>query len=226
MIGKLENLLIPGRVLSDRMPSYLRVIHPHLPFLTERKETVEGQLTQCPKPLQDAFKDTLSAVMLPDSGQPTQPRTIDQAYRSLVDWELLDSPASPAEQRAADVTYIQTLLLMAIEADSRSPSAGGPPKEAILGRAVSGAVSKKLYQFRPKNQAPPSHTPEMEENLPLRIWWGLVLLDRWNAISTGSHALIPKRHIIAPPGLREHLGDRFYYLLRACPSAQVSEVHG
>lgn len=175
------------------------------------------QISQCPKPLQDAFVDTLSATAASDPGQPAS-RAIDQAYRSLVEWELIQPPMSAAERQAADATYIQTLLLMAIEADNRPPSTGGPPKEAILGRAASGAISRKLHQFRPKRQDTAIFPLGVESNVPLRIWWSLVVLDRWHAISTGSHALIPKRHMNAPPGLRKHLGESFYYLLRAFSS--------
>lgn len=212
------------RILSAKLnltdfARYLTTVHPYLPLLDERKEMLEVQLTQCPKPLQDAFLDTLSATASSFPADPSQPasRAIDQAYRNLVEWELLHSPASSAERRAADLTYIQTLLLMAIEADNRPPSIGGPPKEAILGRAVSGAMSRRLHQFWPKNQAASSLAPEAGDNIPLRVWWVLVVLDRWHAVSTGCHALIPKRHINAPPGLRKHLGEGFYYLLRASP---------
>ena len=175
------------------------------------------QLAQCPKPLQDAFADTLSATASSFPADPSQPasRTIEQAYRNLVEWELLPSPASAAERRAADLTYIQTLLLMAIEADNRPPSTGGPPKEAILGRAVSGAMSRRMHQFRPKNPSASGIIPETGDDVPLRMWWALVVLDRWHAVSAGCHALIPKRHMNAPPSLRKHLGDGFYYLLRA-----------
>lgn len=180
------------------------------------------QISQCPKPLQDAFLDSLAATTVSDPGQPTS-RAIDHAYRSLVEWELLHPPVSEAERRATDLTYIQTLLLMAIDADNRPPSTGGPPKDAILGRAVSGAITRRLHQFQPNHQDAPALGTE--NNVPLRIWWALVVLDRWHAISTGSHALIPKRHMIAPPGLREHLGEGFYYLLRAFfPAVTQSEV--
>lgn len=175
------------------------------------------QLSYCPKPLQDAFVDTLSAAAssLPADPSQSASRTIDQAYKSLVEWELSQPPASAAERRATDLTYIQTLLLMAIEADNRPPSTGGPPKEAILGRAASGAMSRRLHQFRPKIQAASGPTPEAGDNVPLRVWWALVVMDRWHAVSTGCHALVPKRHMNAPPGLRKHLGEGFYYLLRA-----------
>lgn len=171
------------------------------------------QISQCPKPLQDAFVESLSAIAVSEPGQPTS-RAIDQAYRSLVEWELLQPSVAAAERRAADTTYMQTLLLMAIEADTRPPSTAGPPKEAILGRAVSGAISRKLHQFRPKQQDTSIFQHGAESNVPLRIWWSLVVLDRWHAVSTGSHTLIPKRHMNAPAGFKNYLGESFYYLLR------------
>ncbi|SPN99024.1 uncharacterized protein DNG_02063 [Cephalotrichum gorgonifer] len=195
---------------------YLVAIHPHLPFLHNHRETLELQLGQCPQPLQDAFIETLSATVSSFPQSPNQPTSsaIDRAYMSLVAWEILSTPVSAAQRRAADLTYIQTLLLMAIEADNRPPNTGGPLKEAILGRAVSGALARRLHHFRPRLPAASTSMPEASELVPLRMWWVLVVLDRWHAVSTGCHVLIPKRDMVAPPGLRNLLGDRFYYLLR------------
>lgn len=192
-------------------------IHPHLPLLDERKDLLESRLGQCPKFLQDAFLETLSVTASSfNLDQPTS-GAIDQAYKSLVEWELLPPPASAAQRRAADLTYIQVLLLMAIEADNRPPNTGGPPKEVILGRAVSGALARRLHQFRPKQSVDPNVFPEDGDSLPLRMWWVLVVLDRWHAVSTGSPVLISKRDMIAPPDLKTHLGERLYYLLRTLP---------
>lgn len=102
---------------------------------------------------------------------------------------------------------------MAVEADNRPPNSSGPSKEAILGRAVSGAMARKLHQSRPR-QPLPGGIPDAGDDAKLRIWWVLVVLDRWHAVSTGSHCLIPKRHMNTSPGLRRLLGERFYYLLR------------
>ena len=192
-------------------------IHTHLPLLDERKDFLESRLGQCPKPLQDAFLETLSATISSlNIDQPTS-GAIDQAYKSLVEWELLPSSASAVQRQAADLTYIQVLLLMAIEADNRPPNTGGPPKEVILGRAVSGALARRLHQFRPRQPADSSAVPEEGDTLPLRMWWTLVVLDRWHAVSTGSPALISKRDMVAPPNLKTHLGERLYYLLRTFP---------
>lgn len=194
-------------------------IHPHLPLLDERKDILEARLGQCPKPLQDAFLETLSATTSSfNIDQPTS-GAVDQAYKSLVEWELLPPPSSATRRRAADLIYIQILLLMAIEADNRPPNTGGPPKEVILGRAVSGALSRRLHQFRPKQSVDRSLVPEDDDTLPLRMWWVLVVLDRWHAVSTGSPVLISKRDMVAPPNLKTYLGEHLYYLLRTFPSS-------
>lgn len=189
-------------------------IHPHLPLLDEHKDIIETRLGRCPKPLQEAFMETLSATTSSFNLDQPASGAIDQAYKSLVEWELLSPQASAAQRQAADLTYIQVLLLMAIEADNRPPDTSGPPKEAILGRAVSGALARRLHQFRPKQPVDPSVVPEDADTLPIRMWWVLVVLDRWHAVSTGSPVLISKRDMIAPPGLKTHLGERLYYLLR------------
>lgn len=193
------------------------LIHPHLPLLDEHKDMIETRLGHCPKPLQEAFLETLSATTSSfNLDQPTS-GAIDQAYKSLVEWELLYPPASATQRQAADLTYIQVLLLMAIEADNRPPDTSGPPKEAILGRAVSGALARRLHQFRPKQPVDPNVVPEDGDALPLRMWWVLVVFDRWHAVSTGSPVLISKRDMVAPPGLKAHLGEHLYYLLRTSP---------
>lgn len=177
---------------------------------------MESHLAHCPILLQDAFIESLTVTIssFSSSPAPAAPADVGRAYQKLVNWELSLTAVASSQRRITDLVYVQTLILMVVEADNRPPNAGGPPKEAVIGRAISGALSRRFHQYRPTSSSDPSLATDAEEALYLKTWWVLVVLDRWHAISAGSSVMIHKRDMVSPPGLKRLLGEGFYYLLR------------
>lgn len=121
----------------------------------------------------------------------------------LSDWESSDSPRSPA----INIVHAQALLLLAIDADWR----GSPTVSSILGRAVALANTMRLWKLTTILHG---SEPDSDENLCMRIWWSLVLMDRWHAVGTGKPVLISDASVVIPPGLESVVGDSCYYLIR------------
>lgn len=55
---------------------------------------------------------------------------------------------------------------------------------------------------------------DSEEQLCVRIWWSLVLMDRWHAAGTGQPAQVPDSSAVVAAGLEQTMGEVSFYLIR------------
>ncbi|KAI1766981.1 hypothetical protein GGR53DRAFT_175212 [Hypoxylon sp. FL1150] len=208
----------PSRELDEEAFSgYLNVVHPCFPLLAASKARVEGQLAQCPPPLRDAFVEALYGTMQSFVSVPGLYTNgdISSATRLVADWESDSSPRTSI----MNLVHLQTLILIAISTDNYGPSSlkgehGGPPKASILGRAVGLAYSMRLHASGFEANVDVQPEPDSNENIAIRAWWTLVMLDRWNAIGTASPLFIPNDSVVILPSLSSVLGVNVYHLAR------------
>ena len=117
-----------------------------------------------------------------------------------------------------NLVYLQTMLLMAIEADNRGPISKcqtGLSQSVWLGSAVGLAYSMKLHVYKsPDKQT--ENDADSEDKLARRVWWCLVMMDKWHASSTSSPLLIPDGTVILSSEDQALLGDQLYHLAREC----------
>jgi hypothetical protein len=133
----------------------------------------------------------------------------------IAEWETDTSPRSPT----VNLVHLQTLILLAISTDNYGPASlkgehGAAPKVTALGRAVGLAYSMRLHTCQVDSNIDIGLDPDSDDNVAARAWWSLVLLDRWNAISTASPLLIPNDSVVILPGLLSLLGEDAYQLIR------------
>ncbi|KAI8945894.1 hypothetical protein F4801DRAFT_99558 [Xylaria longipes] len=212
----LNHSIAPKELINDAFGVYLNVVHPCFPFLAGTKERVEAQLSQCPALLQDAFIEAFYGTMQSCVSAPGLYTTgdISSTTRIVAEWE---SDPSPPRNSLANLVHLQTLILMAIATDNYGPPSlkgehGGPSKASILGRAVGLAYSMRLHMA---SLDAGSHVQgDSDESIALRTWWTLVMLDRWNAVSTASPLFIPNDSVVILPGLVSVLGESVYHLTR------------
>jgi hypothetical protein len=121
----------------------------------------------------------------------------------LNDWENSDTPRTTA----ANIVHAQALILLVIDADMRASST----LPFLLARAVTLVNSMKLWKMPDMVAAA---EPDSDTQLCVRIWWALVLLDRWHAAGTGKPMLIPESSVVIPEGLEGVVGESRYYLIR------------
>ncbi|KXH46813.1 hypothetical protein CSIM01_06878 [Colletotrichum simmondsii] len=191
---------------------YLTMIHPYFPFLPSSRVLIQECLAQCPGLLREAFVEALSGTIHSfPSFQSGTPGDVRLAHTLLVEWEASDSTSRTA---VANLVFLQTLLLMIIEADIRPLGSIGAPKESLLGRAVASANTLKLYQAK-ADLSEAEAGPDNESQLRVRIWWSLVLLDRWNAVGAAVPSLIRDESVVLAPGLKAVIGEVPYLLIRA-----------
>ncbi|KAF4345955.1 n-terminal binuclear zn cluster-containing protein [Fusarium beomiforme] len=183
---------------ESMLQSYLSTVGPVYPMLPRTKGRMQALLAQCPTSVQNAFANALPAVV--GSGGDTK----------LASLLLMERESD--ETHATQATYIvhaQTLLLLIIDADWRS----SPTLPFLLSRAVGLANSMNLWRYTPVELVLESDS-DSDDQLSVRIWWSLILMDRWHATGKGKPPLIPDNSTVAPPGLEKILGDVCYYLVR------------
>ncbi|KAI0403256.1 hypothetical protein F4802DRAFT_616881 [Xylaria palmicola] len=205
-------------LISDAFGVYLSVVHPCFPFLAGTKERVEAQLSRCPSLLQDAFTEAFYGTMQSCVSAPGLYTTgdIGSATRMVAEWE--SDPSSPRNP-LANLVHLQTLILMAIATDNYGPLSlkgehGGPSKASILGRAVGLAYSMRLHMASLDAGPQAQQNGDSDESIATRTWWTLIMLDRWNALSTASPLFIPQNSVVILPGLVSVLGENVYHLTR------------
>ncbi len=147
--------------------------------------------------MRSAFVAALSAVGQSSSGD------VQHASNLLHEWESSDAPRS----RAAEIVHAQSLLLLIIDADWRS----GTTLPFLLARAVALANTMKLWK---SSGVDATLDADSDESLCVRIWWSLVLMDRWYAAGTGKPSQIPDHSVVAPAGLENTVGETCFYFIR------------
>lgn len=157
---------------------------------------IQSLLSQCPPPLRAAFSIALLSVGQGSSGD------VKHASGLLHEWESGDAPRS----RATDIVHAQTLLLLIIDADWQSSST----LPFLLARAVALANSMKLWKLVPAESA----DPDSDDQLSVKIWWSLVMMDRWHAAGTGKPAQIPDSSVVARAGLQATVGEVCFHFIR------------
>ncbi|KAL2069887.1 hypothetical protein VTL71DRAFT_14566 [Oculimacula yallundae] len=208
----------PSEVDEAIFDGYYGIIHPTYPILATSKNKVLARLIGCPATLREAFHEALLAAVrshpspTPYNSEPPSPRRAAQ-FLALTDLE-----SSSIQAFSTNIVYLQTMLLLATEAENRPPSTPGHEgqsrsRSAWLGGAVGVAYSMKLHLHKPSTNST-ENDPDSDENLARRIWWTLVIMDRWHASSTASPSLIPDSSVVVYPEDQALLGDDLYQLAR------------
>lgn len=191
----------------------MTIIHPYVPVLPASKARLQVYLAQCSGMLREAFLEALAGTLhsFPAFTSPTA-GDVGLAKKMLVEWELNDD--APRTQ-ASHVVHLQTIMLLLIEADVRPAGCADTQKESLLGRAVGTAWALRLHLSRTDKNVDPD--PNSDVNVRIRLWWSLVVLDRWNAISMGTPTMTHRQAAVVQSGVPEILGQVPWLLLRASP---------
>ncbi|KAH6842787.1 hypothetical protein B0I37DRAFT_203708 [Chaetomium sp. MPI-CAGE-AT-0009] len=197
---------------------YLECIHPIFPVLASSKARVQSLLWQSPLALQNAFYNGLFSMMkhfLPD---PSGQMDSDPAatWRLLNEWDAERKPRSSV----TDIVRLQTLIMAMISVDCFSIASakgllGGPANLEILSRAVGLGYSMGLHSRIADPDPSPGLDPDSDDNVALRAWWVLVMLDRWHALGMATPPVIARDVAVPQPGLEHIVREAVYALIRA-----------
>lgn len=135
--------------------------------------------------------------------------SLTAANRLLADFE----GEGGKRTQVTDLIHLQCLILMIINVDNYGPISlsrehEGPAKTTLLGRAAGLAYSMGIpHEAMTMN---PDGDVESDQYVRVRAWWTLVILDRWNAISTATPLVIAGDSIVLPHNLKPVLGEANY----------------
>lgn len=135
------------------------------------------------------------------------------AMKMLAEWEANDDERRTA---SSSLVHLQTLLLLLIEVESRPSTCLGPSKDSLLGRALGASWAMRLYNATINDSAhgPSEVTIESDDHMRHRLWWSLVVLDRWNAVATGTATMIRNESTVVPAGLERVVGEKAFLMIR------------
>ncbi|KAG6014705.1 hypothetical protein E4U43_006242 [Claviceps pusilla] len=194
---RMEDVDEVPEVDEEAYQHFLMSVQPVYPILPYEKSKLQSLLSASSPAVRTAFTHTLPYV-----GQTSQGDT-KLASSILHEWENSDAPRS----RATDIVHAQTLLMLIIDADWRASST----LPFLLARGVALANTMKLWKLSTVDLG---SEHDANEQLCVRIWWSLVLMDRWHAAGTGHPPQVPERSTVIPSGLENHVGEVCFYLLR------------
>lgn len=176
---------------------FLASVQPVYPILPYEKMKLQSLLSRSSPAVRTAFRLTLPYVGQTSAGDAKIASSI------LHEWESSDAPRS----RATDIVHAQTLLMLIVDADWRAAST----LPFLLARGVALANTMKLWQL---STVEASSDNDSDEQICVRIWWSLVLMDRWHAAGTGHPPQVPERSTVVPWGLENSVGEVCFYLVR------------
>ena len=194
------------------------MIHLTFPLLSNSKSRLRSRLANCSVTLREAFLEALDAAVRSCSGSSVQSSPDMHGTRKAADLLAAAQFENHATRTVStNLVYLQTMILMALEADNRGPSTlkgqFGPPGAVWLGAAVGLAYYLRLHSLRPRDRHS-GGDDDSDEKLGRRDWWVLVMLDRWHASSTSSPVLIPDSSLAFLPEDHALLGDSSFHLAR------------
>jgi Fungal specific transcription factor domain len=169
-----------------------------------------------PVTLRDALYSALcSAVSSFPSATPLSEKQSSRKAMQL--WFTAQLEGSASRSFVTNLTYLQILLLLAIEAGNRVPGTArghvALSQSVWLGNAVGLAYELKLYEYKTSL----TDDPDSDERLGRRIWWSLVIMDRWHAASMSTPLLISDNALVLMPEDQSILGESLFHLTRKSP---------
>ncbi|EPS41165.1 hypothetical protein H072_4959 [Dactylellina haptotyla CBS 200.50] len=197
---------------------YYTIIHPTFPFLPHSKARLRLRLSLASSRVREAVLQALYCAVRSNPASTLIP-TGPFESRGVAELAFAAQYEDPASRSIADnLIYLQTLIFLILEADNRGPTAikgqFGPPRALWLGAAIGLAYNLRLHHGNTGIKASEGDHDDSDEKLGRRAWWTLVVLDRWNAVSTSSPLHIPDSSVVLLQEDQLLLGSAAYQITR------------
>lgn len=184
---------------------YMEFINPTFPILPY-KENLAQRLRQCAPIVATALNAALYSVIstLTGNHNPEENRRAGNCIAQCMAEDF-------AQARLFDggrIILVAAVTLMAIEAGHRSNSVGS--QASYLGQAIAIAQDLRLHSYQ-EGTYPQQDT---DENLGRRLWWTLVIIDRFHATGKAVNLMIPETSVVLYKDDQQNLGQATYELAR------------
>ncbi|KAJ5836376.1 hypothetical protein N7447_002402 [Penicillium robsamsonii] len=174
---------------------YLKKINPCLPLLEESSFRV--QYTNARHRISPALLACLYAHMLTQwQHDPLLSRERCPDVRFV--WNLAIEASYSELHASAGISTIKAILL----------DVGGRPTTSMTGNGVRLSSAVALCHSLGLNRNPlPWDIPQAEKHLRMKIWWSILLHDRWSSLAYGTPPHIRRSQYDVPLPLPEYLSD-------------------
>ncbi|OQD80387.1 hypothetical protein PENANT_c036G06039 [Penicillium antarcticum] len=194
----IEKLVEPwGSHLIDlngvSLPSYLKRINPCLPLLDEN--SFRAQYANARHRISPALLACIYAHMLTYwQYDPLLSRERCPDVRFV--WNLAIEASYSELHASAGISTIKAILL----------DVGGRPTTSMTGNGVRLASATALCHSLGLNRNPlPWDIPKAEKHLRMKIWWSILLHDRWSSLAYGTPPHIRRSQYDVPLPIPEYL---------------------
>ncbi|KAJ5450940.1 hypothetical protein N7491_000122 [Penicillium cf. griseofulvum] len=189
----IEKLLEPwGPHLID---IYLKKINPCLPLLEE--SSFRAQYTNARHRISPALLACLYAHVLTQwQHDPLLSRERCPDVRFV--WNLAIEASYSELHASAGISTIKAILL----------DVGGRPTTSMTGNGVRLGSAVALCHSLGLNRNPlPWDIPQAEKHMRMKIWWSILLHDRWSSLAYGTPPHIRRTQYDVPLPIPEYLSD-------------------
>ncbi|KAJ5168712.1 uncharacterized protein N7482_004306 [Penicillium canariense] len=192
--------ITPVNLDEGALDAYYQKVHTLLPILPHTRERTLELLHQCSRETQEIFCYALYTVTRTDlsrvAGNFEKVTSFDNAQDLL-----LYHTRQPliVHSTAVNLIWLQTLILMIIDCDTRGPDnfvlKDGIPKHTLVQAAskLGYDLAKSQGQLRNKRVTDPD--VDSDSNLTRRNWVSFIILARWYAISVADATVIGGQEI-------------------------------
>jgi hypothetical protein len=199
---------------------YYKSIHPLLPILHHSRVDLRSHLTKCSLTLRDTFLHLLYATVRVASKRNEADVVDEELMKKAFDIIQASQFENPKNRSTSvNLIYLQCAILASLEADQRGPEnfrgKSGVHKTHLLQMAVT-LGSNLLKHYKLDGLPQPEGDRDSVKNLIRRNWIILVVLDRFNAISTGTLKIIPRETARFSILDKPLLGDTLFNLAGNC----------
>ncbi|KAK9240695.1 hypothetical protein V1525DRAFT_369859 [Lipomyces kononenkoae] len=199
-----DDALFPFTWEDDAVDAYYRHIHAIFPVLAQSRSRLRSRLVATTSPIRNACLYAVYALVRgmvsPQRGEQDLHRAIHQLSEAQKDTSRLPL--------ASSLLIIQTMVLLALEADNHGPEALDTSlrsRSHWLGAAIGLSHSLRLH-VTPTSLADQATSPspdvsdiDSDVRQGRRIYLVICMLDRWHAVSLSVPLQIPDRtiHLVA-----------------------------
>ncbi|KAJ5405242.1 hypothetical protein N7465_006526 [Penicillium sp. CMV-2018d] len=187
--------MTPVTLDEGALDAYYQKIHTLLPILPHTKERTLELLHQCNRETQEIFCHALYSVTRTDMSRVAGHFEKINGFDNAQDL-LMFHTRQPliVHSNPVNLIWLQTLLLMIIDCDTRGPDnfvlKDGVPKGSLVQAANKLGYDLAKSQGQLKNKRSVDPEVDSDANLTRRNWVSLVILARWYAISVADATVL------------------------------------
>ncbi|KAJ5612526.1 hypothetical protein N7510_005720 [Penicillium lagena] len=192
--------MTPVSLDEGALDAYYQKIHTLLPILPHTRERTLELLHQCHREAQEIFCYALYTITRTDLSRVASNFEKVTSFDNAQDL-LLFHTRQPlmVHSTAVNLVWLQTLLLMIIDCDTRGPEnfvlKDGIPKHTLVQAASKLGYDLAKSQGQLKNKRDTDPDVDSDSNLTRRNWVSLVILARWYAISVADATVLGSHEI-------------------------------